>query len=230
MPFLIETHFHTSEVSTCAHVPAAEGIRRVKARGYQAVVVTDHYTPEFFAAHGQMTQQQQIEQYLSGYQAARAAGESVGLLVLPGMEIRFPENYNDYLVYGFEPEFLFQYPDLWQHDLTSFAAFCRHHDLLIYQAHPFRRKMTVVVTDLLDGIEGVNGNPRHDSKNDIAIQWAQRHNLPMIGGSDFHQAGDEGASGLLLRDEITDIHGLKQQLKTGNYSILLPASRQGSVL
>lgn len=224
MPFIVETHFHTREVSTCAHVPAAEGIRRVQSRGYQAVVVTDHYTPEFFAAHHHLTRTQQIDRYLSGYQAARTAGEASGILVLPGMEIRFPENFNDYLVYGFELDFLYEHQDLWQMDLVSFSAFCRQHDLLLYQAHPFRRKMTVVIPDLLDGIEGINGNPRHDSKNDIAIQWAQRHGLPMIGGSDFHQAGDEGASGLVLNDEIHSVKELKHQLKTGRYHVLMPAA------
>ena len=46
--FTIEMHYHTSEVSACAHIRAASGVQLLNQCGYDALVVTDHYTPEFF--------------------------------------------------------------------------------------------------------------------------------------------------------------------------------------
>lgn len=36
------------------------------------------------------------------------------------------------------------------------------------QAHPFRNGLKIVDPKHLDGIETYNGNPRHDSRNEIA--------------------------------------------------------------
>ena len=43
MSGLTEMHFHTSEVSACGSIAAAQGIRAYKERGYDTVVVTDHF-------------------------------------------------------------------------------------------------------------------------------------------------------------------------------------------
>ena len=45
---LTEMHFHTSEISVCGRVPAAEGVRAYKEKGYDALVVTDHFHSDYF--------------------------------------------------------------------------------------------------------------------------------------------------------------------------------------
>ena len=45
---LTEMHFHTSEISVCGRVPAAEGVRAYKKKGYDALVVTDHFHSDYF--------------------------------------------------------------------------------------------------------------------------------------------------------------------------------------
>ena len=44
----VEAHAHTAQVSLCAKMPAEQMVHQVKDAGYDAVIVTDHYTPEFF--------------------------------------------------------------------------------------------------------------------------------------------------------------------------------------
>ena len=67
----------------------------------------------------------------------------------------------------------------------------------MFQAHPFRNG-TAVEPDLLDGIEVQNGNPRHDSRNDLAEAYAATHGLLAVGGSDAHRSEDIGRGGITL--------------------------------
>ena len=67
-----ETHFHTMEVSSCGRVPAAEGVRRYHAAGYDGIVVTDHYTEGFFGDMPADTSwRDKLDRYLTGWRAAR---------------------------------------------------------------------------------------------------------------------------------------------------------------
>ena len=50
-----ETHLHTSEVSRCGKVSAAEMISRCKDAGYTTVFVSDHITPAYFKRYGELT-------------------------------------------------------------------------------------------------------------------------------------------------------------------------------
>ena len=217
--FTIEMHYHTSEVSACARVKAASSIQLLDQCGYDAAVVTDHYTPEFFRPLSQLAWPDQVNQYLAGFHAAESAAAALAIRVFLGMEIRFAENNNDYLVYGVTRSFLLDHPDLHQLGIRRFSRLCREHGLLIYQAHPFRNGMTIINPDYLDGVEGLNANPRHDSRNDIAKAWAARYQLPWIAGSDFHQTGDEGLSGLVFPNPINNERELVKALNTHVYKI-----------
>ncbi|MDD4140552.1 MAG: PHP-associated domain-containing protein [Eubacteriales bacterium] len=214
-----ELHFHTSEVSGCAKVPAAEAVLRYHRLGYAGVVVTDHYYQGLFAKMPYPTWPEKVSAYLSGFERARSIGEQNGMTVLLGMEIRFPENNNDYLVYGISRDFLLGQPELQDLTLKTFQAVAREHGLLVYQAHPFRNTMTVMHPHLLDGLETVNGNPRHDARNNIAALWASQHGLSGIAGSDFHQIGDEGLAGIDTTEPIRNNQDLLRILKSKSYTL-----------
>ena len=47
----VETHAHTAPVSPCGRLAPEQLVEQVRAAGYDALFVTDHYTPEFFAVH-----------------------------------------------------------------------------------------------------------------------------------------------------------------------------------
>ena len=124
----------------------------------------------------------------------------MGLKVLLGMEIKFNEGLNEYLIYGFNPDFLYENPRLYEMNLKTFKQFIENTPLLIYQAHPFRVKMTPAVPEYLHGIEIYNGNPRHNSNNHKAFDYAAKHNLKMLSGSDFHQMQDTGRGRIIINE------------------------------
>lgn len=218
-----EVHFHTSEVSTCASVSAAQSIPVYKGLGYAGVVVTDHYTRQFFEPISDLNWTKQVDRYLAGYDLAAESGARSNLTVLPGMEIRFDENNNDYLVYGLDRQFLIEHPRLYQLSIRSFHQLAQQNNLLVFQAHPLRNSMTIVNPRWLDGIETCNANPRHDSRNDMAVLWAQKFGLPAVSGSDFHDPGDEGRSGMDFDYPLPDNPTLVMALANQAYQLIIPA-------
>ncbi len=196
----VETHAHTAEVSLCGKMPAAQMVRAVKDAGYDAVIVTDHYTPEFFenAQSGADYAQRLVCDYYAGYRAAHEEGERIGLKVFPALEVRIAAGPEDYLIYGVTPEELVDLGCLAFLPLEKLLE--KVHSTkngLLLQAHPFREYLTCQAPERMDGVEVCNANPRHDSHNDRALAFAKANGLLMSAGSDVHQVGDAGGAGVL---------------------------------
>jgi predicted metal-dependent phosphoesterase TrpH len=200
--FKYETHFHTSETSPCGRVKAEEAVRIYQRAGYSGLVVTDHYFGGFFENHPFMSWNKKIDLYLAGYRKALAEGQRLGLDIHLGMEIRFNENANDYLVYGFDEAFLREQRKLYRLTLKEFRELTTDKGIVTIQAHPFRPCMIPAPPELIDGVEVYNGNPRHDSSNHLALQYAVDNKLKMLSGSDFHQPQDAAKGGILVEDRI----------------------------
>ena len=101
---------------------------------------------------------------------------------------------------------------------AEFGTFARDNDILFYQAHPFRNRMTVVPPEHLFGIEVLNTHPRHDSRNDIALAWAEKYNLHKIAGSDCHQIQDVGTSAIFTDYPVKNMRDLVHVLKNDLYT------------
>ena len=216
----IDLHVHTKEVSICGHMPAEEVVERYKAAGYDCIVITNHFnthTANHFEAQGAGDF---FKKYHESYLLAREAGDKAGLLVLNGYELRFDESDSDYLVYGMSDRTAADYKKLFAMRPRDFSALAAEQGFLFYQAHPFRNNMKITQPELLTGIEIKNGNPRHDSRNDIAKQWAEKFNMPVIAGSDAHRQEDVGVTGIITGREVTDIDGLVSLLKSGDYTVI----------
>ena len=212
--YLFETHCHTSDVSGCANIPAARVVEEQIAAGYSGIVITDHFNRYTFSRREWRGGEEAVQFYLTGYRRAKAAAGD-RLIVLLGMELTFYENNNDYLVYGVTEEFLMAHPNLMELGIEAFSALARENGLLLFQAHPFRNRMTVVDHNLLDGVEVHNGNPRHDSRNDIALAWAEKFGLLQSSGSDYHELEDLHRGGILTSSPITSNEELIAALKAG---------------
>lgn len=210
-----DTHVHTDETSPCGKVKAVELVRMYKDSGYSGIVITDHYYKGFFDLLSEETWTEKVDKYLEGYKKAYDEGKKLGINIILGMEIRFNESPNDYLVYGFDENFLKENSELYSLTLKEFKELIKNSDILIYQAHPFRTGMSRDWVDLMDGIEIFNGNPRHDSHNDLAYSLAEVKKLKMLSGSDFHQVQDLARGGIVINELITNSQGLVNYLNSG---------------
>ena len=184
--YTYETHAHTSESSLCGHVPAAKGLQMYRDAGYQGIVFTDHFNAENLDLYTQVSWEEKIERYLSGYRNAVPVAKHLDMDVFWGIEIRFLENDNDYLVYGIDEAFLKEHQDILSWSITQFMqSVAGRDDVLVYQAHPYRKGCDPLMPIVVDGFEIYNGNPRHDSRNEMAASVAEEHQLLILSGSDF---------------------------------------------
>ncbi|NMA94616.1 MAG: transposase, partial [Clostridiales bacterium] len=193
-----DVHAHTEEVSPCGHIPAKEIARLYRDKGYSGFVITDHYHERYFDSLGDIDWDDKVNMYLEGYRIAKDEGQKLGIDVFLGMELRFTVSKpNDFLVYGFDEQLLFDYPKLYEISLEEFQEIKERYNLLIYQAHPYRGKCAVASPDLLDGVEVYNGHPRQKNRNHLALAFSRQNNMPKISGSDAHIIEDVGRGGIL---------------------------------
>ncbi|OJU10885.1 MAG: hypothetical protein BGN88_09000 [Clostridiales bacterium 43-6] len=197
--YKIETHLHTAQSSTCGKVEAKEAVTLLHESGYSAAAVTDHFYKTRFDSYGDIPIAEKISLWKQGYEAAREQGERLGFKIYYGMEIRFTESPNDYLVYGISDELLAESPELFRMTEKEFKAFADRHHLFVAQAHPFREHITPADPKNIHGVEVHNGNPRHDSHNEKALAFGEEHNLILLSGSDFHQTEDCSRGGILSK-------------------------------
>ncbi len=216
----LEMHAHTSEVSFCAHVSAKDTVKLYKDNGYDGIVITNHYSRYFIDIMHDSSFEQLMDFYMNGFKLAQEEGDKIGLSVFLGLELCFDCSLpTDFLVYGLDEEFLRSHKFLNQMDLDSFLNILPV-DALIYQAHPFRNNIHIIPPNKLFGIEAHNGNPRHDSRNDIAHAWADKFNLHKISGSDFHQTEDVGRGGLILNRTVKNNKELVDALRADDYQLI----------
>ena len=212
----IETHAHSAEVSLCAKLYGAETARGVKAAGCDALIMTDHYTPEFFPQGLEgAASEARVDDFFAGYRAAKAEGEAIGLAVFPALEVRIAAGPEDYLVYGVTIEELKRLGNLAHLTLPQLREKVHStQEGLLIQAHPFRGYLKCQDTALLDGVEVLNGNPRHDSHNDKALAFARQHKLLMTAGSDVHESMDPGGA-LMVCPPFADLRVFARLLRQG---------------
>ena len=200
--YKIEPHLHTNHVSKCAWLPADALAGLYHAAGYHAVAVTDHYNMDTWDYLGidPKDPADVMPRFLDGFHRMQEAAARFGLTVYLGAELRFYENDNDYLLYGFDPALLAHPHEIMSMGAVAFSDLIRGTDAVLIQAHPFRAGCIPLAPCFLDGIEIYNASPRHlhHGHNDRALALAAAQGPAFIrtAGSDCHRTEDVGRSGI----------------------------------
>ena len=171
--FNIELHAHTKPASLCSEIVAEDMVKYLVEDGLHGVAITNHYTIDQFKFPYE-EKQKNIERYLKDFHDVKEYAEGK-LSVCLGMEIRFAENGNDYLIYGInenDVEKAYAYLD------KGFAEFYRefkNNKNIILQAHPFRNGMILADEKYIDGIEMFNFHSGHNSRNSLAANYMKKN-------------------------------------------------------
>jgi len=217
----LETHIHTSEHSACSLIDAAGAVVRCVKLGYDGMVITNHFCNDGWPK--KMSWQKRIDQFMRGYDAARAAAPE-NFIVILGMELRFfHENENDYLIYGMDEKFLREHAHFDDLGIKKFSKLAHEHGLLVCQAHPFRFGMEIVRPEYVNAIEVYNGHAGHAAHNSMAKAWCEMHGKIALSGSDFH-GGDSGdgvnPGGIVLMEPVQNGQALVRVIKAGKFELM----------
>ena len=220
MKYKYELHCHTKETSLCGQVPAAEIVKMYKEKGYNGIVITDHYSPMTFKPSRVWRPQTDIDFYISGYkEALRAADDD--FTVLLGMEIRYYATANDYLVYGVTEEFLRNNGNLMKLYAKKFYKLAKENNMLVIQAHPFRNSLMIRTSpEYLDGAEVHSGKADLEA-NLKAAKWVDETGMQIkISGSDFHRPSNLATGGIITNEPIKTNDDLLRILRSGEYELI----------
>ena len=108
--FKTELHCHSKDISECARVSTEEIINKYCEAGYTTLVLSNHFSSGTMRFVGADTWDKWIDSFVEGYNKLKRDAEGK-LNILLGLELRFNENCNDYLVYGASEEFLRSIPN-----------------------------------------------------------------------------------------------------------------------
>lgn len=213
-PYQIELHAHTSPCSSCSEFLPHELVQAYAERGYHGLTVTNHFDPGKLS----LGKDGAVNALMRDYYEAVEAGEKYGIRVYLGVEVRFSENYNDYLIYGVDEPLLGDIYDYIPEGVEAFRREVVMPNSVFLQAHPFRNNMILCDPKLLDGIECMNLHPGHNSRVAVATQYAYENDLCIkIAGGDCHHPGHQALTAMRVEKMPKDSFELAEVLKTRNY-------------
>ena len=201
--FKTETHLHVSEVSRCSHLTAEEMIKLYAEAGYSTVFVTDHFNPAYFEDDSRgRTREERVNWFMGGYEAAKTAGDKLGVDVIFAMEMHLRSTHNHYLLYGIDRAFLLEVYGMFDKKPQDVYELTRKHGVAMVQAHPYRDGNCHPTPRCVDAMEVINPNPRHENFDKKAIETAKSFKLPITSGSDAHRPEDVARGGVMTKKKI----------------------------
>ncbi len=215
-----ETHVHTSETSACASATGAAQAKFYKSKGYQGIIVTDHFFNGNATIPQELSWEEKVMLFCRGYENAKKCGDEIGLDVFFGWEYSYRGA--DFLTYGLDKQWLLENPIVMDMDVNSYCDFVRDNGGLIIHAHPFREAGYIPMIHLLprkcDGVEIVNSN-RTEFENRMAALYAENYDLLPFAGSDNHSANQDNLNGITLETPLESIKDLVERVKGKKYRL-----------
>ena len=209
MPYLYETHLHTSQGSTCGISRGREYIQKYLDLGYTGIIITDHFFRGNCAANRSLPWDKWVDRFCRGYEDAREEGVRLGLDVFFGWEETFDGD--DYLVYGLGRDWLLEHPEACRWTRMAQIEEVRRYGGCVVQAHPFRQHHYIDYIHLssgcVDAVEAANSGNSEQSYDALAWLYAKKIKVPVTAGSDIHYAGD------ILPDTVFGVY-LDQKMKS----------------
>ncbi len=210
-------HTHCLPVSLCAQYQPELLPVYFSEGGMDAIVLTNHCYPSHCDALSSDLKEQ-ARLYVDAYHRCKEKGDSIGFKVFFGAEIKLINEPRtpEFLLYGLsEQDFLDSFP-LYGCTQKQLFDFCNEKDIIMVQAHPYRKEQGYAPADMryMHGIEVYNPHPSFDARFEQALALADEHGKLKTAGTDFHTQSQVGSSGMILPDSIEDQFMLRDCLRS----------------
>ena len=216
---LIDFHAHTSGISRCCRIAAAQVLQEAKKAGLDGIVLTNHYQ-SLYVEQGDVMGL--VRRYMDEIHATQRLAEEMGLRCFWGIEVtaeRYPGVH--LLVYGVQEDFLYKHPLVYDMTHEQLWDTVKAEGGVLIHAHPFRGQGTPMDLKLLDGVE-INCHPLYgNTYSRELLETAQEHSLLVTCGGDYHADTYRPRCGVYLPDSIRDSLELGQFLRKTNRMELL---------
>ncbi len=218
--YRIELHAHTKPASACSEISPEDVVSVYHSLNCHAVCITNHFTSNLFPGTLSKTEHEEtVIKFYNDFLRAKTQGDKLGIEVIFGLELRFAENINDYLIYGIDFDEALKISYLLGTTVADFRNNYKNENSVFIQAHPFRNGMTEVPISLLDGIEAFNMHPHHNSRIGVSAKYALQNNLIAIAGTDYHHPSHEGLAITQTKTLPKNSFELAAILKTSDFII-----------
>lgn len=225
-----EIHMHTYESSACGKTHARDYILPLIEKGYDGVIITDHFYRGNTRADRNLPWSDYIDEYCRGYEEAKDEGDKYGFKVFFGWEECFRPD--EFLVYGLDKAWLKAHPEMLEWDHKTYYEQIRKAGGCVVGAHPFRERDYVNRINLhpyqCDAMEVSNfGNPPY--QDILAYNFCRDRGIKMTSGSDMHNVEvlDKTPCGMLFDRPLKTIADFVACILTGKgFTPMIPDDRK----
>lgn len=219
MPYLYETHVHSSQCSLCGRSSSQEMVHAYRQAGYAGLVLTDHFIHGNTSVDRTLPWAERMSCYYQAFLDAKQEALELDFDVIFGIEHAYGDG-KEMLIYGVELDFLLANPDIPDLTIDELAERVHAAGGVIIQAHPYRDRYYVNMAvgprdDIADGIEVYNA-ANLPGENVQALELAAgKKDCIITCGGDIHCAEDEriGLAGILLPFRVRNSRELADALR-----------------
>ena len=211
---LIDLHAH-SALSRCCKIDGRDNLIMSKELGMGGFVLTNHYDKSYLINDDKL---EYANRYINEYYYVNNCAKELGLKAYFGIEVTMSKH-NDVhvLVYGVKPEFLLEYPNLYDYTIDELYNLVHQYNAILVQAHPFRKNIDVLLDlNYLDGIEANCHTKNEGPHLSLVSKIAKDNNKILTCGGDFHNDAPKAKCGVYLPDDIEDTLDIVKYLKETN--------------
>lgn len=202
----IETHCHSLGASVCAKATNEQIVKNYIKNGYGGLILTNHYSEGAFSTFPEGDDKVKAEYFMGLMDGLKEYAKPFGLKIFTGIEVRSKVDDQEYMIIGFDNDFLIENADLYKKNQKELFELANKHGLYMGQTHPFRSsgKHLVVCGDprYLHGAEAFNGHFHHVNNNQKAKEFCKGNNLIQLSGSDYHDQTQPIIGGILVPDSV----------------------------
>lgn len=193
-----------------------------KAFGYTGVIVTDHHWGGNTRPDRKLPWEEWVNEFCSGYEDAKAAGDEIGLDVFMGWESGYDAT--EFLIYGLDKAWMMAHPELRTISVEEQYKLIHEAGGMVIHAHPYREAPYIpevrLYPEWVDGVEAVNAQHSNVPEswhynrqyNEKAVAYAARHDLPVTAGSDIHNPNLIGG-GVAFKKRLASIQDYIEQIR-----------------
>jgi predicted metal-dependent phosphoesterase TrpH len=211
---LIDFHAH-SALSRCCKIDGKDALLVAIENGMDGFILTNHYDRCYLINDDKS---EYATRYINEYYYVKEWADKLGVKAYFGVEITMAKHDNVHiLLYGINPEFLLEYPDLYDYELKDLSELAHKYNSILIQAHPFRNNCNVLQDlNYLDGIEANCHTIKEGPHLELVSNIAKEYKKILTCGGDFHNDASRAKCGVYLPEDLNNIMGIVNYLKQEN--------------